>query len=138
MQVRSKIWIEKNNKLIFGEGKSEIFKLIREHTSINKAAESMGISFRRAWSYINEIEKRLGVHLVERTKGGVGGGGSRLTAYAVELMIKYDRLKRDVNKYTDKRAKEVFAGWKNLRFLESFPIKDKITVLGVQSTSLLL
>ncbi|MBL7071420.1 MAG: LysR family transcriptional regulator [Candidatus Omnitrophica bacterium] len=116
MRARSKIWIEKNKKLIFGEGKSEIFKAIQEHKSINKAAKSMGVSFRHAWSYINEIEKRLGVHLVDRSKGGKGGGGSHLTEYAVELMKRFDRLKNEVDKYTDKKAKEVFGGWKNMRY----------------------
>ena len=86
MQIKSKIWLEKNKRLVFGEGKSEIFKLIQKYRSINKAADRMGISFRHAWSYINEIEKRLGVRLIQRTKGGIGGGGSRLTNYARELM----------------------------------------------------
>ncbi|MFH1593829.1 MAG: LysR family transcriptional regulator [Candidatus Omnitrophota bacterium] len=108
MQVRSKIWLEKDGKQIFGEGKSEIFKRIRKHGSINKAAKSMGISFRHAWSYITEVEKRLGKPLIERTKGGRGGGGSGLTAYAAELVEKYDKLKRAVDSFADRKKKEIF------------------------------
>ncbi|MBU0570911.1 MAG: LysR family transcriptional regulator [Candidatus Omnitrophica bacterium] len=108
MEVRSKIWLEENGKLIFGEGKSKIFKAIQEFRSINKAAESMGISFRHAWSYISEIEKRTGVKLVERVKGGAGGGGSRLTEYATEIMRKYDILKDKIDNYVDKKFKEIF------------------------------
>ena len=125
MQIRSKVWLEKNGKLVFGEGKSEIFKLVQKHDSINKAAEELGVSFRHAWSYINEIEKRLGILLVARTKGGKGGGGSCLTDYAIELMKKYDRLKNEVDKYTDKKAKEIFAGWKNAKSSKSSQIEKK-------------
>ncbi|MFC1807460.1 winged helix-turn-helix domain-containing protein [Candidatus Omnitrophota bacterium] len=108
MRIKSKVWIEKDNKLVFGEGKSEIFKLIDRHKSINKAAKEMGISYRHTWSYITEIEKRMGVKLIERIKGGKGGGGSRLTDHALKLMERFDRLKRDVDVYTDKRAREIF------------------------------
>ncbi len=112
MRIKTKIWIEKNDKLVFGEGRARILKAIQKYQSINKAAESMDISFRHAWSYINESEKRMGVKLVERTKGGVGGGGSTLTDYALRLMDKYDRLKHEIDTYADQKMKEIFNKWK--------------------------
>lgn len=115
MQVKSKIWFEKNGKLIFGEGKSEMLKAIDAHRSINQAAKSMGISFRQAWSHISEIEKRLGIKLIERSKGGLGGGGSELTGYAKELIRRYDRLKKEIDEYTDKKVRDIFSGWKNMK-----------------------
>lgn len=118
MQIRSKIWIEKRGKLVFGKGKSDILKAVQRYGSINKAAEAMGISFRHAWSYINEIEDRMGVKLIERARGGKGGGGSHLTGYANEFITRYDRLKKEVDKYTDKRFREAFAKWKNVKSLK--------------------
>ncbi len=116
MQVKSKIWLEKEGLLIFGEGKSRILKAIDKHKSINKAAFCLGMSFRHAWSYINEIERRAGIKMIERARGGRDGGGSRLTEDAAELIHRYDRLKEDVDKYADKKVKETFAGWKNIRY----------------------
>ncbi len=110
MKIKSKVWLEKNSKLIFGDGKSQILKAIEEAGSINKAAKKMGISFRHAWGYITAIERRAGFKLIERNKGGIGGGGSCLTPRAKELVQKFDRLKRAVNKFTDKKSKEIFGG----------------------------
>ena len=36
----------------------------------------MGIPYRKAWTYIDAMEKRLGFPLVNRLKGGAGGGES--------------------------------------------------------------
>ena len=119
MRIKSKIWLEKDGRLVFGEGKSRILKAIQKYRSINKAASSMGMSYRHAWSYIGEIEKRANIKLIERIKGGRGGGGSRLTDSATELIKNYDKLKEDVDEYTDRKAKEIFSEWRGRRSQDS-------------------
>jgi molybdate transport system regulatory protein len=108
MRVKSKLWLEKSGELVFGEGKSEILKAVAETGSLNAACRKMGISFRHGWGYITAVEKRLGFRLVERSKGGRGGGGSRLTPEAKQLMRKYDRLKAAVDDFTDDKFREIF------------------------------
>ena len=108
MKIRSKVWIEKGGKLVFGSGKSELLKCIDETGSIKAAAEKMGISFRRAWSYLAAIEKRFGFKLIERTRGGKGGGGSRLTPRARELVEKYEKLEKGVSQFADRKFREIF------------------------------
>jgi molybdate transport system regulatory protein len=39
----------------------------------------MRVPYHRAWDRLQEMEKGLGVALVERHAGGSGGGGARLT-----------------------------------------------------------
>ena len=114
MKVKSKIWLEKNGKLVFGEGKSKILKTIEETGSISRACKKMGISFRHGWSYITAIENRLGIKLIERQKGGKNGGGSCLTDYAKELIEKTEHLKKVVNKFADKKFKEIFNDKKSM------------------------
>ncbi len=108
MRAKSKIWLEKNGKLVFGEGKSQLLKAVDQAGSINKASQKMGISFRHGWGYITAIEERLGFKLVERSRGGKCGGGSRLTPEARSLIEKYDELKGIVDRLTDAKFKEVF------------------------------
>ncbi|MBU0549738.1 MAG: winged helix-turn-helix domain-containing protein [Candidatus Omnitrophica bacterium] len=110
MKVKSKVWLEKRDKLVFGEGKSRLLKAINQTGSINKASGKMGISFRHAWGYITAIEKRLGFKLIERTKGGKEGGGSRLTPAGRKLVGNFDQLASALNKFTDKKFKEIFGG----------------------------
>jgi len=70
LQVRSKIWLEMDGEPVFGQGREDLLRLIRKTGSINAAAKEMGISYRKAWTYIDAMEKRLGFPLVARQKGG--------------------------------------------------------------------
>lgn len=109
MKVRSKVWFEKNGDLVFGSGKTAILRAISQTGSINKAAKKMNMSYRHAWSYIVSAEKRIGMPLLIKIKGGQKGGGAHLTAYALDLLNKFEKLEREVNAFTDKRYKEIFS-----------------------------
>ena len=108
MKVKSKVWIEKNGKPIFGEGKSRLLQAIEKTGSINEAARSMGISFRRAWSYIRTMERRLGFLLVDKSRGGKGGGGSSLTEEAKRFLARYEKLNKSIRAFSDKKFKEIW------------------------------
>jgi len=66
------------------------------------------MSFRHAWSCICSAEKRLGASLLIKVKGGRAGGGAVLTSYAKGLIEKFEKLENEVNKFTDKRYKNIF------------------------------
>jgi len=108
MEVKSKVWIEKDGKLIFGEGKAALLAHIKNTGSIKKAAQLMGISFRHAWGYIDAIERRLGKKMLVRKRGGKYGGGSELTEEARELIKRFQKLNKYVKKYTDEKFKKLF------------------------------
>jgi len=108
MKVKSKTWIEKGGKLVFGSGKSQLLKAIDETGSIKAAADKMGVSFRHAWAHVTAIEKRFGFKLIDRTKGGKGGGGSKLTPRGRELIQKYENLEKEVSRFADRKFREIF------------------------------
>ena len=97
LQVRSKIWLEIDGEPVFGQGRDKLLRLIKHTGSINAAAKSMGIPYRKAWTYIDAMEKRLGFPLVNRLKGGPGGGESTLTPQAETLLQKFDLLQQGFN-----------------------------------------
>jgi len=97
LQVRSKIWLEIDGEPVFGQGREELLRLIQKGSSINAAAKAMGIPYRKAWTYIDAMEKRLGFPLVNRQKGGVGGGASSLTPQAAALLEKFKLLQQGFN-----------------------------------------
>ena len=97
IQVRSKIWLEIDGEPVFGSGRDELLRLIGKTGSINAAAKGMGIPYRKAWTYIDSMEKRLGFSLVRRLKGGAGGGESSLTPQAEALLQKFDLLQQGFN-----------------------------------------
>lgn len=92
--VRSKIWIELDGEPVLGQGRLELLRLVGKSGSINAAAKEMGIPYRKAWTYIDTMEKRLGFPLVLCSKGGSGGGESTLTAEAEGLLQKFEALQK--------------------------------------------
>jgi molybdate transport system regulatory protein len=81
-----------DGEAVFGQGRERLLRLIQASGSINAAARKMGIPYRKAWGYVDAMEKRLAVPLVNRHKGGAGGGEAALTPQAVMLLEKFEQL----------------------------------------------
>jgi len=95
--VRSKIWIEDSQgKVIFGLGRYRILEAIRRTGSMHAAAKELHMSYRAVWMRVRSSEKRIGKELIVRD-----GKGSRLTAFAENLMKQYRRLQSVVQTETD-------------------------------------
>jgi len=77
-----------------------LLRAIDDHGSINAAATALGRSYSRAQQRIVELENAFS-DLVTRTRGGSGGGGSRLTDDARDLLSRYDRLRAEFSGVTE-------------------------------------
>ena len=69
-----------------------LLRAIDREGSLNTAAESLGRSYAHAQRRIVELEAAFG-SLVERQRGGSGGGGSTLTETARELLAAFERTR---------------------------------------------
>lgn len=65
---------------------------IAEQGSITRAAKAAGISYKGAWDAIDELNNLAATPLVERSTGGRGGGGARLSAEGQRVLRLYQRL----------------------------------------------
>ena len=72
----------------------EVLRRVGESGSISQAARDAGISYKAAWQAIDTLTNLGGVPLVERTVGGAGGGGARITAQGLQLLQLADELAR--------------------------------------------
>ncbi len=108
IDVRSKIWLEVDGEPVLGGGREELLRRVRQCGSISAAARQMGLPYRKAWTYIDAMEKRLGFPLVHRQKGGAGGGEATLTPEAEDLLARFDRLREGINELVDKKFEEMF------------------------------
>jgi molybdate transport system regulatory protein len=80
--------------ITFDDRDADLLRAVAEEGSLNAAAESLGRSYSRAHQRLGELEGVFGP-LVERTRGGAGGGGSTLTDGARALLARYDRLRAE-------------------------------------------
>ncbi len=110
LEPRIKLWVEKDGRLVLSDYRVQLLRQVGETGSLAEAAQRMGLSYRRAWGKVREIERNLGVKLVESEAGGAGGGGSRLTPEGERLVALYRRFRRAMESDLGKEFREVFSG----------------------------
>jgi molybdate transport system regulatory protein len=96
VEPKVKLWIEKAGLLALSDYRVQLLQHVADTGSLAQAAERMGLSYRRAWGKIKEIERNLGVRLVQSEVGGVGGGRTRLTPQGELLLVQYRRFRTAV------------------------------------------
>ena len=82
MQIDGRFWLTKENQSFLGAGRIELLERIDKTGSIHAAAKEMKMSYKAAWERINGMNALADHPLIERTTGGKGGGGTKLTPYA--------------------------------------------------------
>jgi molybdate transport system regulatory protein len=80
------------NGLMFGPGKAELLEGIDTHGSISAAGRVMGMSYKRAWSLVEEMNAAFHTPLVASTRGGAQGGGAHLTETGHKVLAHYRNL----------------------------------------------
>lgn len=88
-EVRFRMRIRQGDVLALGPGKVALLEAIGEHGSISAAARSLGMSYRRAWLLIDELNRSLKSPATHSGHGGRSGGGSELTPVGVEIVDLY-------------------------------------------------
>lgn len=80
------------DRLMLGPGKAELLARIEETGSIAAAGRAMGMSYRRAWALVEEMNAAFRAPLVASARGGAGGGGASLTPEGREVLAAYQTL----------------------------------------------
>ncbi len=96
MNVGWKIFLKEGDVKIFGKGPKTLLLKIDELGSLRKAACSMNLSYTKAWNMILNLERGLGIKVIEKQIGGKDGGGSTLTEEARVLIQKFEEFEIEV------------------------------------------
>ena len=75
-----------------GPGKADLLEAIDAAGSITRAAQRMGMSYRRAWLLVEAMNACFRGPLVETARGGRRGGGARLTALGHDVLERYRHM----------------------------------------------
>jgi molybdate transport system regulatory protein len=70
----------------------EVLRRVGQTGSISQAARDAGISYKAAWQAIETLSNLSGLTLVDRSVGGTGGGGARITPQGLQLLALADEL----------------------------------------------
>ena len=74
--ARFRLRVTAGEAIFVGPGKVALLEAIRDTRSITAAAKSIGMSYRRAWVLVDELNGSLASAAVESAIGGEHGGGS--------------------------------------------------------------
>ncbi len=98
------------SSIAIGPGKAALLQAINDTGSIAAAGRQMGMSYRRAWLLVKTMNACFREPLIDATKGGIGGGGARLTVMGREVLSLYRTME-------DHAATAVVADMAKLRAL---------------------
>lgn len=104
--IKSRVWIEIDNKVFLGEGRVRLLKSIEKTQSLSKSAKELKMSYKKAWNLVDSVNKNSLRPVVEKSSGGSGGGGTVLTNYGRELVKTFDSINESCWKYLDKQLEK--------------------------------
>ncbi len=96
--MRYEMWLETIGKtrLLDGEGFA-LLKEVERTGSLTAAARDLGMSYRKAWGILRDVEQYLGFHLVDKRRGGATGGRTTLSREGRQLVRAYNSLLHDTD-----------------------------------------
>ncbi len=100
--VRSKVWLEKDGKLLMGWGRATLLERIDQLGSISAAAKSMKLAYRNAWLWVEAMNRLAPSPLVEKATGGRQGGYARLTEAGRKIVRDYKEKRAGVRELLHK------------------------------------
>lgn len=106
-KIKSRIWIESNDNVFLGEGRIQLLKAIEMTGSLSKAAKNIHMSYKKAWTLLDAVNKSAKNPVVITSVGGKDGGGAELTPYGKSLIIAFERINKGCWKYLDKQLHKI-------------------------------
>ncbi|MCJ0764482.1 winged helix-turn-helix domain-containing protein [Variovorax terrae] len=88
-KVQFRLRIYREDHIAVGPGKIALLEAIAETGSISAAAKQLGMSYRRAWVLVDEMNRALSAPAVQTATGGMHGGGTALTSVGQDLVKRY-------------------------------------------------
>jgi molybdate transport system regulatory protein len=87
--VRLTVRVDFGAERALGPGKIRLLEAIGKTGSISRAGRALGMSYRRAWLLIDDMNRSFRAPVVATQPGGVRGGGAALTPFGLELIENY-------------------------------------------------
>ena len=102
MNVKLKIYfVDDTGDQFMGIGVYWLLLGIKKYGSIRKSAEDMQLSYGKALSMLNNLEKTLTRKILNRKRGGDSREGATLTTTGEKLISLYDEYQDKVKSFAD-------------------------------------
>jgi len=99
-----KLQIACGDALALGPGKADLLDAIGTHGSISAAGRALGMSYRRAWVLVDEMNRWFDPPVVETLRGGGLERGARVTETGVAVLAAYREMEAEAAAIADRPA----------------------------------
>lgn len=86
--------IKYGEEIALGPGKIAILEAIADTGSISAAGRKLGMSYRRAWLLVDQMNQYFKAPVVRAATGGMQGGGTVLTPMGLEVISLYRTIEQ--------------------------------------------
>ncbi len=107
--------VDLGNGRALGPGKVRLLEAIEKTGSISQAGRSLGMSYRRAWLLVDDMNNCFRDAVIAAQPGGVHGGGATLTPFGQQLVERYRAIEADALVATRKHLHDLEAALKSRR-----------------------
>ncbi len=108
--VAGNLWLSRQKEEFLGGGEIRLLQEIDATGSISGAARATGISYKTAWDTVNRINNLADRPLVERSAGGKGGGGTRLTPTGRRMVEQFTVLEDEHARFLENLSQRLVNG----------------------------
>ncbi|MGQ0501274.1 MAG: TOBE domain-containing protein [Panacagrimonas sp.] len=105
--VNSALTLDAGGGTAFRKRWMDLLASLQSQPSITAAAKAVGLSYKAAWDAIATMNNLAGQVLVERSVGGKGGGGARLTAHGLSLVETFRAVEAENERFVQRVNRRV-------------------------------
>ena len=121
--IDGRLWLRKSEHSFLGKGRIELLEQIERTGSISKAAKAMKMAYKAAWDSLDAMNNLAEEPLVDKSTGGKGGGGTKLTPYAKQLIETYRVIHEEHERFLNNLSLRINGEGGHLRMIESMNMR---------------
>jgi molybdate transport system regulatory protein len=115
MDSRLTLRVDLRSGCALGPGKIRLLEAIAKSGSISSAGRALGMSYRRAWLLVDDMNSCFRDPVIAAQPGGANGGGAILTPFGHKLVASYRAIEADALSATKRHLHDLEAALKNGR-----------------------
>jgi molybdate transport system regulatory protein len=103
--IRARFWlVNGQSEGYIGIGRIKLLENIQLYGSINRAAKEMGMSYKKAWKLIEDMNQLSDKPLVISEKGGKSGGGTQVTELGLRYIAYFRGLEQRLTEFLQQES----------------------------------
>lgn len=107
IEINLQIFITRDGDTLLTPERVSLLRSLQKSGSLHLASKELGISYNKAWKMIYTMNAATQNTVVEKSRGGSGGGGTALTSFGQLIMAEYESIEKEVKAFNNKINNEI-------------------------------